>query len=135
MTTPVPSFSFTSADRRQLILLPMVSLQRVAQEFSALQMSEVRISLARHPDLTRIGKLSHINAMAKRLNAQYVIHTGDFGFYDDESLDRMNEKYASQSDRNLPNFVVEHSNMSFNTVLLFPGLWVRHSPDPIPTKL
>jgi hypothetical protein len=49
-------------------------------------------------DLTRIGKLSHINAMAKRLNAQYVIHTGDFGFYDDESLDRMNEKYTLQSD-------------------------------------
>jgi hypothetical protein len=30
--------------------------------------------------------------MAKKMNAQYVIHTGDFGFYDDESLDRMNEK-------------------------------------------
>lgn len=39
-----------------------------------------------------IGKLSLINAMAKKMNAQYVIHTGDFGFYDDESLDRMNEK-------------------------------------------
>jgi len=30
--------------------------------------------------------------MAKKMNAQYVIHTGDFGFYDDDSLDRMNEK-------------------------------------------
>jgi hypothetical protein len=30
--------------------------------------------------------------MAKKLNADYVIHTGDFGFYDEESLDRMNEK-------------------------------------------
>ena len=39
-----------------------------------------------------VGKLSLINAMAKKMNAQYVIHTGDFGFYDDESLDRMNEK-------------------------------------------
>ena len=73
--------------------------------------------------------------MAKRLNAQYVIHTGDFGFYDDESLDRMNEKYTSQSDKNLLTFVVEHSNMSFNIVLLFLGLWVLHSLDPIPTKL
>lgn len=40
------------------------------------------------------GKFSQINAMAKKNNAQYVIHTGDFGFYDDDSLDRMNEKYT-----------------------------------------
>ena len=38
------------------------------------------------------GKLSQINAMARRLNAQCVIHTGDFGFYDDDSLDRINER-------------------------------------------
>ena len=35
--------------------------------------------------------------MAKKNNAQYVIHTGDFGFYDDDSLDRMNEKYHLSS--------------------------------------
>ena len=96
MTTPVP-FVFSRAYPRQLILLPMASLRWVVPGFFALQMSGVRISLARYPDLTRIGKLSHINAMAKRLNAQYVIHTGDFGFYDDESLDRMNEKYTFES--------------------------------------
>jgi len=52
------------------------------------------------------GKLSHINAMAKKLNAQYVIHTGDFGFYDDESLDKMNEKYFTHTlpSKNISNF-------------------------------
>jgi hypothetical protein len=78
-----------------------------------------------------IGKLSQINAMAKKQNAQYVIHTGDFGFYDDESLDRMNEKYGTlemAAD-------LEHSNMSSNTVPSYQEEWVAHSRDPIVMKL
>jgi hypothetical protein len=33
-----------------------------------------------------------LNELAKQANAQHVIHTGDFGFYDDGSLERIAEK-------------------------------------------
>lgn len=34
-----------------------------------------------------------MNDLAKQARADYIIHTGDFGFYDDRSLDRIAEKY------------------------------------------
>jgi hypothetical protein len=79
--------------------------------------------------------------MAKRLNAQYVIHTGDFGFYDDDSLERMNEKYApihptEESPFPLADliFFVGHSNTSFSTVPLSLGIWALSLQDRIPTN-
>ena len=44
-----------------------------------------------------VGKLDIINDMAKQARATCVIHTGDFGFYDVNSVDRMNEKYEVQT--------------------------------------
>lgn len=41
------------------------------------------------------GNLQSLNDLAKQANANYVIHTGDFGFYDESSLDRIAEKYVS----------------------------------------
>ncbi|KAI9663576.1 MAG: hypothetical protein M1829_006035 [Trizodia sp. TS-e1964] len=38
------------------------------------------------------GNLRSINDLAKQARADYVIHTGDFGFYDDSSLDRIADK-------------------------------------------
>lgn len=38
------------------------------------------------------GHLRSLNDLAKRANANYIIHTGDFGFYDESSLDRIAEK-------------------------------------------
>ncbi|OLL25819.1 hypothetical protein NEOLI_000541 [Neolecta irregularis DAH-3] len=38
------------------------------------------------------GNLSQINELAKEANAQAVIHTGDFGFYDSDSLPRVSNK-------------------------------------------
>ncbi|KAF2233280.1 hypothetical protein EV356DRAFT_468765 [Viridothelium virens] len=38
------------------------------------------------------GNLQSLNHLAKQAKADYVIHTGDFGFYDDRSLDSIAEK-------------------------------------------
>jgi len=41
----------------------------------------------------RLGNLRSLNELAKQAKADYIIHTGDFGFYDETSLDRIAEKY------------------------------------------
>lgn len=38
------------------------------------------------------GNLQSLNHLAADARANYIIHTGDFGFYDDRSLDRIAEK-------------------------------------------
>ncbi|TID13190.1 ser/Thr protein phosphatase family protein [Venturia nashicola] len=38
------------------------------------------------------GNLRSLNTLAKEARANYIVHTGDFGFYDDRSLDRIAEK-------------------------------------------
>jgi len=40
----------------------------------------------------RSGNLKSLNELAKQARADYIIHTGDFGFYDENSLDRIAEK-------------------------------------------
>lgn len=40
------------------------------------------------------GNLRSLNELAREARANYIIHTGDFGFYDDRSLDRIAEKYV-----------------------------------------
>ena len=38
------------------------------------------------------GNLRSLNELAKSARADYIIHTGDFGFYDETSLERIAEK-------------------------------------------
>lgn len=38
------------------------------------------------------GSLRSLNDLAKQANADHIIHTGDFGFYDSSSLDRIADK-------------------------------------------
>jgi hypothetical protein len=38
------------------------------------------------------GNLRSLNDLAKQAHANYIIHTGDFGFYDESSLDRIADK-------------------------------------------
>ncbi|KAL5611701.1 hypothetical protein BROUX41_000723 [Berkeleyomyces rouxiae] len=38
------------------------------------------------------GNLRSLNALAKQARADHIIHSGDFGFYDDTSLERIAEK-------------------------------------------
>jgi hypothetical protein len=40
----------------------------------------------------RPGNLRSLNDLAKSARADYIIHTGDFGFYDETSLERIAEK-------------------------------------------
>ena len=40
------------------------------------------------------GNLRSLNDLATAAKADYIIHTGDFGFYDDRSLDRIAEKWV-----------------------------------------
>lgn len=42
--------------------------------------------------LVPTGNLRSLNELAKQARADHIIHTGDFGFYDDTSLDRIAEK-------------------------------------------
>ncbi|KAK6503191.1 hypothetical protein TWF481_008221 [Arthrobotrys musiformis] len=38
------------------------------------------------------GDLLSLNELAKKTNADYILHTGDFGFYDNSSINRIAEK-------------------------------------------
>ena len=40
----------------------------------------------------QLGNLRQLNELARNAKADYILHTGDFGFYDDTSLDRIAEK-------------------------------------------
>jgi hypothetical protein len=40
------------------------------------------------------GNLRSLNDLAKQAKADHIIHTGDFGFYDETSLERIAEKYV-----------------------------------------
>jgi hypothetical protein len=42
--------------------------------------------------LTLVGNLRSLNELARQARADHIIHTGDFGFYDETSLDRIAEK-------------------------------------------
>lgn len=42
------------------------------------------------------GNLKSLNELAKQARADHIIHTGDFGFYDESSLDRIADKYVTR---------------------------------------
>jgi len=74
----------------------------VLSEFCVSQTSEVRRQIHQayrrgHHVLTNsspAGNLRSLNDLAKSARADYIIHTGDFGFYDDSSLERIAEKWV-----------------------------------------
>lgn len=41
-----------------------------------------------------VGNLRSLNELAKKANADHILHTGDFGFYDDSSLERIADKFV-----------------------------------------
>jgi hypothetical protein len=43
------------------------------------------------------GNLRQLNELARTARADHIIHTGDFGFYDEGSLDRIAEKFVLSS--------------------------------------
>lgn len=38
------------------------------------------------------GNLKSLNELAHKAGAHYIVHTGDFGFYDEDSLNRIADK-------------------------------------------
>lgn len=75
----------------------------VAQGSCVLQTSEVCLVTGRRKDRSRIridisltGELRSLNDLARKAKADYIIHTGDFGFYDNRSLERIAEKYDNR---------------------------------------
>lgn len=40
------------------------------------------------------GNLKSLNDLAQQARANYILHTGDFGFYDEDSIKRIADKYA-----------------------------------------
>lgn len=48
-----------------------------------------------HVLTVKLGNLRQLNELARNAKADYILHTGDFGFYDDSSLDRIAEKYVT----------------------------------------
>ena len=70
-----------------------------AYAFCVLLMFEVHLRYSSHtsklfrPDLN-VGNLKSLNDLAQQAKANYIIHTGDFGFYDEDSLQRIADKYA-----------------------------------------
>ncbi len=80
------------------------SSRPVPSESSASPTFEVRIGASgvfrlwvQYTKLRRAGNLRSLNELAKQARADYIIHTGDFGFYDDTSLERIAEKYGCLS--------------------------------------
>lgn len=73
-----------------------VSFSQARFEFCALQMLEVsHWCLAKSSDdLTQVylGNLKSLNDLARQAKADFILHTGDFGFYDNTSLERIAEK-------------------------------------------
>ena len=48
---------------------------------------------SRSTKLTHVsGNLRQLNELARNAKADYIIHTGDFGFYDESSIERIAEK-------------------------------------------
>ncbi|KAG8822779.1 hypothetical protein FRC19_005226 [Serendipita sp. 401] len=45
------------------------------------------------------GNLAHLNTLAAEANAKAIIHTGDFGFIDAASLDRISDRSLSSCGR------------------------------------
>ena len=57
------------------------------------QMFEVGINKALGTTLNvSLGNLRSLNELAKKAGADHIIHTGDFGFYDEFSLERIADK-------------------------------------------
>ncbi|PNS15071.1 hypothetical protein CAC42_2300 [Sphaceloma murrayae] len=55
------------------------------------------------------GNLRSLNELARNARADHIIHTGDFGFYDDTSLERIAEKQVPYNDVGTLKHVAQYS--------------------------
>ncbi|KAF3026481.1 hypothetical protein E8E14_013009 [Neopestalotiopsis sp. 37M] len=75
------------------------------------------------------GNLRSLNDLAKQARADHIIHTGDFGFYDDTSLERIAEKTLKHVAQYSP-LIPEHVKKS---IASGPGgVKSRYAPEQLP---
>ncbi|KAK9413147.1 putative DUF2433 domain-containing protein [Seiridium unicorne] len=75
------------------------------------------------------GNLRSLNDLAKQARADHIIHTGDFGFYDDTSLERIAEKTLKHVAQYSP-LIPEHVKKS---IASGPGgVKSRFAPEQLP---
>ncbi|PGH02238.1 hypothetical protein AJ79_07687 [Helicocarpus griseus UAMH5409] len=77
------------------------------------------------------GNLKSLNELAKQARADHIIHTGDFGFYDDSSLERIADKTLKHVVQYSP-LLPEATKRSIAQVPPQQSIKQRFSPEQLP---
>ncbi|KAJ5175814.1 uncharacterized protein N7482_001691 [Penicillium canariense] len=77
------------------------------------------------------GNLKSLNELAKQARADHIIHTGDFGFYDDTSLERIADKTLKHVAQYSP-LLPENVKRSIAQVPPQQSIKQRFTPDQLP---
>lgn len=80
------------------------------------------------------GNLKSLNDLAKQARADHIIHTGDFGFYDDSSLDRIADKYVDLSLRFCTSKTADVARRTLKHVAQYSPLLSAQIKDAIATS-
>ncbi|KAH0545223.1 hypothetical protein FGG08_000677 [Glutinoglossum americanum] len=82
--------------------------------------------------LSYLGNLRSLNELAKQARADHIIHTGDFGFYDDSSLDRIADKTLKHVAQYSPLLSESTKKLIQTAPPGQPPIKQRLSPDQMP---
>ncbi|KAJ5666640.1 hypothetical protein N7462_011049 [Penicillium macrosclerotiorum] len=77
------------------------------------------------------GNLKSLNELAKQAGADHIIHTGDFGFYDDTSLERIADKTLKHVAQYSP-LLPENVKRTIAQVPPQQSIKQRFTPDQLP---
>ncbi|KAF9887009.1 hypothetical protein FE257_010625 [Aspergillus nanangensis] len=77
------------------------------------------------------GNLKSLNELARQARADHIIHTGDFGFYDDTSLDRIADKTLKHVAQYSP-LLPENVKRTIAQTPPQQSIKQRFSPDQLP---
>ncbi|QGA14817.1 hypothetical protein EYB26_002473 [Talaromyces marneffei] len=77
------------------------------------------------------GNLKSLNELAKQANADHIIHTGDFGFYDDTSLERIADKTLKHVVQYSP-LLPDHVKRSISQIPPQQPVKARFTADQLP---
>ncbi|KAI7908186.1 uncharacterized protein BX663DRAFT_464795 [Cokeromyces recurvatus] len=82
------------------------------------------------------GNISELNRLAREFNANYIIHTGDFGFYDRSSLERIGERplkhwiqYTTLIPPQTRSRLLQQSESIYETLAQSPETLLSQFPD------
>ena len=102
-TGPIPNQGPNAWSNNRVVQAGGVRILCVADVRGNIPLDPVREMLLVSDSLD-VGNLKSLNDLAKQARADHIIHTGDFGFYDDSSLDRIADKYVAT--RHPPFFLI-----------------------------